>query len=161
MFGYLAWGSTLTLTDLYVKSGIENTDDSELPYEVPGTKGKIVLRKSHNPGLVMGLIKQFPAAVKVIPAAALAVFSVFWLGLMSIRGHIAEKIAATFILAGGAGNLVDRLMRGYVVDWFSVKIGALKNIVFNLSDMFVFIGGAIFALLTAAGAVAGALRRIH
>ncbi len=146
MLGYLTWASVLTASDLYIKSGIENTDDSVLPYEVPGTGGRVVLRKNHNPGLVMGLIKKHPTAAKAIPSAVFAAFSVFWLGLMSIKGHVAEKTAATFILSGGAGNLIDRLMRGYVVDWCNIKIGPLKHLVFNLADVFVAVGGFIYVL---------------
>ncbi len=39
---------------------------------------------------------------------------------------------------GGMSNLIDRVIRGSVVDWFSFKF--LGKIYFNLADLFVFIG---------------------
>lgn len=50
------------------------------------------------------------------------------------------KIPLTLIFTGGLGNFVDRIKRGYVVDYiyFNIK----KFPVFNLSDFYI-IGGAI------------------
>mgnify|MGYP004557310627 CR=1 FL=1 len=39
--------------------------------------------------------------------------------------------------------LYDRLKRGYVVDYFSIQCGKLKKVVFNLGDIFVFLGSGI------------------
>lgn len=49
------------------------------------------------------------------------------------------SLALNFILAGAVGNLVDRLFRGYVVDF--VDLGFWP--VFNLADVFIIIGGLI------------------
>jgi len=47
------------------------------------------------------------------------------------------------ILAGGIGNLIDRIFRGFVIDFISVKwIG-----VFNFSDMYIVIGVIILVAL--------------
>lgn len=50
------------------------------------------------------------------------------------------RVPLTLIFTGGMGNFVDRLKRGYVVDYiyFNIK----KFPVFNLSDFYI-IGGAI------------------
>ena len=54
-----------------------------------------------------------------------------------------EKIPLTwyFILAGGIGNLIDRLVRGYVVDFIATPFIAT----FNIADSLVVIG--VFWLL--------------
>lgn len=46
-----------------------------------------------------------------------------------------------FIIAGGVGNLLDRVRDGAVVDW--IKIGVLW---FNLADVMVTIGVVVIAL---------------
>ena len=46
------------------------------------------------------------------------------------------KIAFIFIFAGGFGNLLDRLLLGYVLDFIS--FGHIP--VFNLADLFINIG---------------------
>ena len=42
--------------------------------------------------------------------------------------------------------MTDRFGRGYVVDYFSVEIGPLKKIIFNIGDIFVFIGSILFVI---------------
>ena len=54
-----------------------------------------------------------------------------------------EKLAFTLVLAGGASNLFDRMTRGYVVDYFSIQWKALKKVVFNLGDIFIFAGSVL------------------
>jgi signal peptidase II len=51
-----------------------------------------------------------------------------------------------FLLAGGASNAYDRVKRGYVVDYFIINKGWLKRTIFNLADMFLFLGGVICAV---------------
>ena len=46
------------------------------------------------------------------------------------------------ITAGGLSNLYDRLKRGYVVDYFSIRCKYLEKVVFNLGDFFIFAGSA-------------------
>ena len=62
-----------------------------------------------------------------------------------------EKLALTLTLAGGVSNLYDRMKRGYVVDYFSFQWKALKKVVFNLGDLFIFAGAFLMAAGTAAG----------
>ena len=45
---------------------------------------------------------------------------------------------ATMILAGGAGNLLDRTFRGYVVDFFDFAF--MDWYVFNVADIYVVLG---------------------
>lgn len=47
----------------------------------------------------------------------------------------------TFILAGGAGNLIDRLIcNGQVTDFLVLRCGAWHTGVFNIADMAVLFG---------------------
>lgn len=54
------------------------------------------------------------------------------------------KLALTLIFSGGLGNFVDRLKRGYVVDYiyFNIK----KFPVFNLSDFYIIAGVVLFSI---------------
>ena len=54
-------------------------------------------------------------------------------------------IALHLVLAGGIGNLIDRIARGFVIDY--IDISPLINYpVFNLADIFVVIGCLIIAV---------------
>ena len=46
------------------------------------------------------------------------------------------NISVSMILAGGVSNLIDRIFRGYVVDFISLKNFAI----FNIADIFIVIG---------------------
>ena len=48
-------------------------------------------------------------------------------------------------IGGALSNLYDRVFRGYVVDYFSVQWKGLKKVVFNLGDMFIFLGAMMIA----------------
>ena len=63
------------------------------------------------------------------------------------KGNLADKIALSVTLGGAVSNLYDRLVRDYVVDYFSIQCGRLKRVVFNLGDMFIFFGAGMMLVL--------------
>ena len=54
----------------------------------------------------------------------------------------ARSVGAAAMIAGGASNLVDRMLRGRVVDFAILRAGPLHTGVFNLADAAI-LGGAI------------------
>ena len=54
-------------------------------------------------------------------------------------------IALHLVLAGGIGNLIDRIARGFVIDYIDIS-PLIKYPVFNLADIFVVIGCLIIAV---------------
>ncbi|MGN0778779.1 MAG: signal peptidase II [Aristaeellaceae bacterium] len=57
------------------------------------------------------------------------------------------SVAAMLLLGGAAGNMLDRLLRGYVVDMFEVL--AFRFAIFNVADAAITVGGILmtFSLL--------------
>lgn len=55
-------------------------------------------------------------------------------------------ISLTLILAGALGNMIDRLLLGYVIDFIHFRSGGFDFPVFNLADSFVVIGGFLLFL---------------
>ncbi len=55
-------------------------------------------------------------------------------------GSRITKVGYALLIGGGLNNLADRKQKGYVTDYFSfnVKWQKFSNLVFNLSDMFIF-----------------------
>lgn len=57
-----------------------------------------------------------------------------------------KNIAYAFIIGGAIGNLLDRLLDGYVIDFIDFYIGNWHYPTFNLADSFIFVGTAISML---------------
>ena len=54
-------------------------------------------------------------------------------------------IAFSLIIGGSLGNLIDRIVRGYVVDFISIKLGSYNFPIFNIADSLIVVG--VFLLL--------------
>ena len=53
-------------------------------------------------------------------------------------------VGVAFYFAGGASNLVDRIVRGSVIDFMNVGVGPLRTGIFNVADMAILLGVGIF-----------------
>ena len=55
------------------------------------------------------------------------------------------EILLVFIAAGGMGNMIDRLVQGYVVDF--IYISCINFPIFNVADMYVSVCTAVLAVI--------------
>ena len=55
------------------------------------------------------------------------------------------KWSLMLILAGAVGNIIDRLVRGYVVDFFEFTF--IRWPVFNMADIYVVVGTIVMAII--------------
>ena len=55
-------------------------------------------------------------------------------------------IGTSLVVAGGASNWVDRLVRGSVVDFLNIGVGPLRTGIFNVADMAIMLGVAVLLL---------------
>ena len=53
------------------------------------------------------------------------------------------RLSLTFVAGGAIGNLIDRILHGYVVDMFYFEL--IDFPVFNVADIFIVTGGILFA----------------
>ena len=114
--------------------------------------------KSHNDGFSFGVLRG-SKLVDFVPVCLTSGIVGIWTYLMSVRGRWMEKTALTFVLAGGASNLVDRLTKGYVIDYICVQWKALKKVVFNLADVFILIGCCLLMLVNGIEVVKDLMKR--
>lgn len=55
--------------------------------------------------------------------------------------HPLGKTALVFLLGGAVGNLIDRVVHGFVVDFIDVRI--INFAIFNVADIFVTVGAGL------------------
>jgi signal peptidase II len=74
----------------------------------------------------------------------LIVACVFIVGILMFSNYFIQskysKIAVLFLLAGALGNMIDRLLLGYVIDFIDIKVFP----VFNFADIFINISIGLF-----------------
>ena len=69
--------------------------------------------------------------------------------LLSKSGTFSMVLALSLFVAGGIGNLIDRIMHeGSVVDFLNVGIGAFRTGIFNIADVAI-MGGVITLFFSA------------
>lgn len=132
--------------DQGMKCEIEQETDGEFPRELPGTKGKIRIHRNHNYGFPFGFLKEKPQLVTAVPLAVSSAVAGALSMLLARKGSGIQKTGLSMVLGGAVSNLYDRWKRGYVVDYFSFSLPGIKKVVFNLGDIFVFLGTALFVL---------------
>ena len=59
-----------------------------------------------------------------------------------------EKIGYAMILGGSFGNLLDRIIYGYVIDFLDFNIFGYDYPIFNLADSFIFVGIILIMIYT-------------
>jgi signal peptidase II len=62
------------------------------------------------------------------------------------RESLGHTAAFALFIAGGASNWVDRVSDGSVVDFLNVGIGWLRTGIFNVADIAIMVGAALFVL---------------
>jgi signal peptidase II len=89
------------------------------------------------------------------PRAARTVLFTIGTGLMLLmlvraavrfRWHGWRLIGTGLILAGGASNWVDRVVRGSVVDFINVGVGPFRTGIFNVADVAIMLGATVLLL---------------
>lgn len=96
-----------------------------------------------NDGAAYNMFSQAPIILIAIPALVMAA-GLAYIAYTRNRSNPTLLIAISMVIGGGLGNLTDRIMKGYVVDYFDVHIIP----VFNVADMFICAGcGLLFLYL--------------
>ena len=107
------------------------------------------LTRIHNTGAAFGLLDgvDLPfktALLAVVSVGALVGLVMFAVSLPEI--HRLARVGVALVVGGAAGNLIDRLWLGYVVDFVDVYWGGWHFWAFNVADSAITIGMALIIL---------------
>lgn len=99
--------------------------------------GRIVLTLHKNPGAMLGFLKQHPYLLLLLNVLTIVILSITFIQSLFQEGKAFWKWAFIFMIAGGLGNLWDRISRGHVIDFFRFS---KRRIVYNIADFLIFFG---------------------
>ena len=103
----------------------------------------VELRFVLNQGMAFSLLsgKQLFLIIATSIALILVAYGLFFRS----RGKLLQQIAFILVLAGGIGNLIDRVLNGEVVDYINPLF--IDFAVFNFADICVCVGVALWVLV--------------
>lgn len=137
----LITAALLVVLDQTTKSVIESVLNSGLERRMTIFPGLLELSYLENSAAAFGL---FGDIIWLVILLTVVVACLIVAGLFRYKQHSFFSYAAsTLLLAGGVGNLVDRMTRGYVVDFIHVMF---FDYIFNVADCCVTIGAVCLVI---------------
>ena len=148
---------TLLIVDCTTKSlAVEHLSPANVPHAVVGDWLRLTL--DYNPGAAMGITLGAYSRIgfAVLAICALAILIHFYRA--TPPSETSRAFALALLIAGAAGNLLDRLRwpRG-VVDFIDVGVGTHRFYTFNVADACITVGAVVLAVVLWRTARAGTL----
>ena len=107
--------------------------------------GTVQLEYAENTGAFLSLGSQLPEWAQTTLLRVGVSLALAALVLIALRyqwpGFALAGASLTF--AGGVSNLLDRILRGSVVDFMSVGIGPIRTGIFNVADVAIIMGAVL------------------
>lgn len=76
--------------------------------------------------------------------STIAIIAIIIFLIKQYKRHILLTVSLAFILGGGIGNMIDRILRTVVVDFF--KFTFVDFAIFNVADMFITFGAVMLGI---------------
>jgi signal peptidase II len=111
--------------------------------------GFMNLTHVRNTGAAFGFLNAADFPLKTIFIPAIAVAAIVWVAIYAAglaRHQFLARLGLAFILGGAAGNLLDRVIAGSVVDFVDVYWRTYHFWAFNVADSAITVGVAIMIL---------------
>lgn len=115
-------------------------------YGVPLNLGKrFQLRLAINTGAFYGIFNGKRKLIIVINLATLILcIFLLYLGIINQRAY-PYNLGLSFIIGGAVGNLIDRIKKGYVIDFLCFKVK--RGPIFNIADIFILTGALMLCYM--------------
>ncbi|MEZ6014357.1 MAG: signal peptidase II [Planctomycetota bacterium] len=117
------------------------------PREYLGGTVRIVY--AENRGAFLGLGGDWSERARITVFVVLTGAILAWATWALLRRRDAsalERLGLLLLVGGGAGNLIDRVRLGYVVDFMNLGLGPVRTGIFNVADVVLMIGLAALVL---------------
>ena len=100
---------------------------------------------THNPGIAFSMLLNAGAGPLIALSLAVTGF-VTWLWVSSPADRVVAHWGFALIIGGAVGNLIDRVLYGYVIDYFLFHTPGWSFAIFNLADAAITVGAGLVIL---------------
>ena len=100
------------------------------------------LYRTWNEGIAFSFFEGLPDVWLVVLTVVIIGF-VLYLWSHAPLSHVYARVGFALIIGGAIGNLIDRALLGYVVDYVLFHTPVWSFAVFNLADSFISVGAAL------------------
>ncbi len=139
--------SAVVLLDQLVKAMVRSR--LELHDSITVIPGFFDLTRVHNTGAAYGFLNGVDFPFKTALLACVATAALIGLGIYAAsldRTQVLTRAGLTLVIGGAAGNLIDRITAGYVLDFVDLYRGDWHFWAFNVADSAITIGVVLMIL---------------
>ena len=149
-FGILIGMVTLPLIAIDQLSKLYVSSHMMLYESIPVITNWVDITYTQNPGAAFSMFATFPPIVRTGMLFALSSAAIVVLIVLLFETDRITPLSFAFalILAGASGNLIDRAVRGQVIDFVRVHYFDLSYPIFNVADSAISIGVVLIILAT-------------
>lgn len=105
---------------------------------IPLIKGVFHLTYTRNTGAAFSILRNQQMLLIIITSTVLLMLALWLFRLIPQPDNTGLKLSLTFLLAGGIGNLIDRVRLNYVIDLFDFRL--INYPIFNVADCLIVVG---------------------
>ena len=116
-----------TLIEIYIPFGKSLTIIKNFFYLTP----------THNTGAAWGFLSEYPIIIIITTLIAMVIIYRY---MFAFKKNKRNTLAFSLLFGGIVGNLLDRILYGYVRDFLSIYIFKYSFPVFNIADIGICIG---------------------
>ena len=138
---------TVVLVDQLVKAMVRSR--LALHESVTVIPGFFDLTRVHNSGAAYGFLNGVDFPFKTALLACVAMAALIGLAIYSAsldQRQVLTRVGLTLVIGGAAGNLIDRVTAGYVLDFVDLYRGNWHFWAFNVADSAITIGVVLMIL---------------
>ena len=138
--------SVIALT-VIVDQGAKAIADANLPFgRTIDLLPFLALHLVYNPGIAFSFLADYGGwALVALTLVITVVVMVFW--GQAIDGGRWAAVGYGLIIGGAAGNLIDRILHGHVIDFLLLHFGSRTLFIFNPADAALTIGPALLLVV--------------
>ena len=108
-------------------------------------KGVMELEYLENRGAAFGILQNQQWLFILLFFLIVTAVIIFYCRMPLDKKYLPVQIISLFLIAGGLGNLIDRIRLGYVIDFFYFSL--INFPIFNVADIYVTVGMVILFIL--------------